>query len=149
MAGVETTKRRQVRQESDGKRVGRGWKVGRVSNVGWRRVGAVGLGHMARQDFARGMHRHVALSRVPVTGHCYWIPSQGTVSGHRLRARQEFARGRSRWCGGAGAWHITARHRMDMALQHRDMGIIVKLSEALPCVKSHASRTSGTIYAVM
>ena len=39
-----------------------------------------------------------------------------TVTGHRLRARQEFARGRSRWCGGAGAWHITARHRMDMAL---------------------------------
>ena len=37
--------------------------------------------------------------------------------GHR--ARQEFARGRSRWCGGAGAWHITARHRMDMALRHR------------------------------
>ena len=33
-------------------------------------------------------------------------------------ARQEFARGRSRWCGGAGAWHITARHRIDMALRH-------------------------------
>ena len=35
----------------------------------------------------------------------------GTVGlGHR--ARQEFARGRSQWCGGAGAWHIPARHRM-------------------------------------
>lgn len=35
------------------------------------------------------------------------------------RARQEFARGRSRWCGGAGAWHITARHNINMALRHR------------------------------
>ena len=34
---------------------------------------------------------------------------------------------------GAGAWHITARHRMDMALRHLGchMGIIVKFSEAL------------------
>ena len=64
----------------DDKRVERGWEVGRESDVGWRRVGAVGLEH---------------------------------------RARQEFASGRSRWCGGEGAWHITARHRMDMALRHR------------------------------
>ena len=69
----------------DDKRVEGGWKVGRESDVGWRRVGwrkvgVVGLGHMARQEFARG---------------------------------------RSRWCGGAGAWHITARHRMDMALRHQ------------------------------
>ena len=63
-------------------------------------------------------------------------------------ARQEFARGRSQWCGGAGAWHITVRHRMDMALQHRDMGIIVKFGEALACVKSPVSRTPGTIYVV-
>ena len=35
------------------------------------------------------------------------------------RARQELARGRSRWCGGAGAWHITARHNINMALRHR------------------------------
>ena len=27
----------------DDKRIGRGWKVGRVSDVGWRRVGVVGL----------------------------------------------------------------------------------------------------------
>ena len=40
------------------------------------------------------------------------------VVGLGHRARQEFARGRSRWCGGAGAWHITARLRMDMALRH-------------------------------
>ena len=36
--------------------------------------------------------------------------------GHR--ARQEFARGRSRWCSGAGAWHIPAMHRIEMALRH-------------------------------
>ena len=41
------------------------------------------------------------------------------VVGLGNRARQDFARGRCRWCGGAGAWHITARHRMDMALRHR------------------------------
>ena len=77
---METTKGWKVQRKSDGKRVGRGWKVCRESEVGLRRVGAAGLGH---------------------------------------RARQEFGRGRSRWCGGAGAWHITARHRMDMALRHR------------------------------
>ena len=46
-----------------------------------RRVGTVGLGHMARQDFARGMHRHVGSFRE----HCYRIPSQGTS--HRVLAR--------------------------------------------------------------
>ena len=83
----------------------------RVSDVRWCRVAAVGLGHMARQELARG---------------------------------------RSRWCDGAGAWHITARHRMDMALRHLGchMGIIVKFSEALPCVKSPVSRTAGPIYVV-
>ena len=49
------------------------------SDVRLRRVGAVGLGHMARQEFARG---------------------------------------RSRWCGGAGAWHIPTRHNINMALRH-------------------------------
>ena len=75
-------------------------KVGRESDVRLRRVEAVGLGHRARQDFARGMHRHVALSRgslhgilpqdtvtghchrAPVTGHCNMVPSQGTVTCH-------------------------------------------------------------------
>ena len=54
--------------------------------MGLRRVGAVGLGHMARQDFARGMHRHGTLLR----GHFYRAlpldtvtvhPSQGTDTG--------------------------------------------------------------------
>ena len=38
-------------------------------------------------------------------------------SGHM--ARQEFTSGRSRWCDGAGAWHITAKHRMNIALRHQ------------------------------
>ena len=79
---METTKGWKVRRESDGKRVGRGWKVSRESDVRLRRVGAVGLGHMARQDFARGMHRHGTQYVGSVTVHCYRIPSQGTVSGH-------------------------------------------------------------------
>ena len=41
----------------DDKRVEGGWKVGRESDVGWRRVGVVGLGHRARQEFARGSSR--------------------------------------------------------------------------------------------
>ena len=66
-------------------------KVGRESDVRLRRVEAVGLGHRAREDFARGMHRHVALSRgfrhgtllqSTVTG----LPSQGIDTGycHRI-----------------------------------------------------------------
>ena len=80
-------------------------KVGRESYVRWRRVEAVGLGHRARQDFARGMHRHVTLSRgfrhgtllqSIVTGHCHRPPiteyrhrvlPQDTVTGHRHRAQ--------------------------------------------------------------
>ena len=77
--------------------------MSRESDVRLRRVGAVGLGHRARQDFVRGMHRHVALScgfrhgtllQSTVTGHCHWIlhriPSQGTshrVTSHRILAR--------------------------------------------------------------
>ena len=53
------------------------------------------------------MHRDVVLSRESLHGALL----QDTVPGLRLGARQEFARGRSRWCDGAGAWHITARHR--------------------------------------
>ena len=69
--------------------------------------------------------------------------------GHR--ARQEFARGRSRRCDGVGAFIVPALHRIDMALRHLGchMGIIVKFGEALPCVKSPVSRTSGAIYVVM
>ena len=67
-------------------------KVGRESDVRLRRVEAVGLGHRARQDFARGMHRHVALSRgfrhgtllqSTVTVPCHRVLSQGTATGYR------------------------------------------------------------------
>ena len=68
------------------------------SDVRWRRVAVVGLGHRAGQDFARGMHRHVALSRDnaklallqgTVTGYRLRIPSQGTITGywHRVPTR--------------------------------------------------------------
>ena len=72
------------------------------------------------------------------------VRTQGTA---RVRAREEPM---VRWCGGAGAWHITARHRIDMALRHLGghMEIIVKFSVALTCVKSPVSRTSGAIYVV-
>ena len=47
------------------------------------------------------------------------------------------------------ACHIPTRHNINMA---RDTGvhmeIIMKFSEALPCVKSPVSRTSGPIYVV-
>ena len=56
-AGVETTKGWKLRRESDDKRVEGGCEVGRESDVGWRRVGVVGLGHRARQEFARGRSR--------------------------------------------------------------------------------------------
>ena len=81
---------------------GEGWKASRErmesvsgSDVRLRRVEAVRLGHRARQDFARGMHGHVALSRgfrhgtllqSTVTGHCHRIPSQDTITGYRHRA---------------------------------------------------------------
>ena len=67
------------------------------------------------------------------------------------RARQEFAR-----AGGADGAVAqghgtslpgTAGHGIATSGVH--MGIIVKFSEALPCVKSPVSRTAGTIYAVM
>ena len=62
------------------------------SDVRLPRVGDVELGHRARQDFASGMHRHVALSRgfrhgtllqSTVTGHCHRILPQDTVTGTR------------------------------------------------------------------
>ena len=42
-----------------------------------------------------------------------------------------------------------ASNRNGIATSGVHMGIIVKFGEALACVKSHVSRTSGTIYAVM
>ena len=62
MAGVETTK---------------GWKVRRVSDVGLRRVGAVGLGNRARQEFARGRSRWCsagAWQRAEGAGHATSLP---------------------------------------------------------------------------
>ena len=44
MAGVETTNGCQVLGESDGKRVGKGWRVCRESDVRLHKVEAVGLG---------------------------------------------------------------------------------------------------------
>ena len=77
--------------------------------------------------------------------------AQGGSRGFGNRARQELASGRSRWCDGAGAWHIPpspASHRHGTATPGVHMEIIVKFSEALPCVKSLISRTAGPIYVV-
>ena len=110
-ASVETTKGRQVWRESDGKWVGRGWKVSRESDVRLRRVGAVGLGHTWHDKSSRAGGTDGAV----VQGHGTSLP------------------------GTAWTWHCDIRGHM---------GIIVKFSEALPCVKSPVSRTSGTIYVV-
>ena len=61
--------------------------MGRVSDVRWRRVGAVGLGHRARQELARGRHRHGSLPRgpchgAPVTGYRHRAQAQGIDTGH-------------------------------------------------------------------
>ena len=62
--------------------------------------------------------------------------------------------GAGRRCGGSGAkvWgmshHCQGPHGHGIATSGVHMEIIVKFSEALPCVKSHVSRTSGAIYVV-
>ena len=89
----------------DDKRVEGGWKVGRESDVGWRRVGWRKVGVVAREK--------------PMV----------------------------RWCRGM-AHHCPAPHGHGIATSGVHMGIIVKFGEALPCVKSPFSRTSGTIYVV-
>ena len=62
-----------------------------------------------------------------------------------------------RRCGGSGAkvWgcscmahHCQGPHGHGIATSWVNMGIIVKFGEALPCVKSPVSRTSGAIYVV-
>ena len=59
-----------------------------------------------------------------------------------------------RRCGGNGekvwgmAHHCLAPHGHGIATSGVHMGIIVKFGEALPCVKSPISRTSGRIYVV-
>ena len=79
--------------------------------MGLRRVGAVGLGHMARQEFARGMHRHVALSRESLHGALL----QGTVSGHGKSSRAGGADGAvvqgygTSLPGNACTWHCDIR----------------------------------------
>ena len=50
-----------------------------------------------------------------------------------------------RWCRGmAHPCKAPHGHGIETSVVH--MGIIVKFSEALPCVKSHVSRTAGQIY---
>ena len=62
----------------------------------------------------------------------------------RVRAREEPM---VRWCRGM-AHPCQAPHGHGIATSGVHMGIIVKFGEALACVKSHVSRTSGTIYVV-
>ena len=94
------------------------------SDVRWRRVGAVGLGNRAREDFARGMHRHVALSRgfrhgtllqSTVTGHpsqgidtgyCHRIPSQDTDTGHPSLEALPRISATDKCRGSTSQWHI-------------------------------------------
>ena len=77
------------------------------------------------------------------------LPRVGDVElGHRgmtiIRAREEQM---VRWCRGM-AHPCQAPHGHGIATSGVHMGIIVKFSVALPCVKSHVSRTSGAIYVV-
>ena len=62
----------------------------------------------------------------------------------RVREREEPM---VRWCRGM-AHPCQAPHGHGIATSGVHMGIIVKFGEALACVKSHVSRTSGTIYVV-
>ena len=98
------------KRQSDGKCLVRVMESVSGSDVRSRRVGDVGLGYRARQDFARGMHRHVALSRgfrhgtllqSTVTGLCHRVLSQGThhrvstqdtATGYRHRALSQSTR---------------------------------------------------------
>ena len=63
----------------------------------------------------------------------------------RFRTREEPM---VRWCRSM-AHHCQEPHVHGTATSGVHMEIIVKFSEALPCVKSPVSRTSGTIYMVM
>ena len=62
----------------------------------------------------------------------------------RFRTRDETM---VRWCSGM-AHPCPASHRHGTATPGVHMEIILELSVTLPCVKSHVSRTSGTIYVV-
>ena len=69
------------------------------------------------------------------------VRTQGTTI---IREREEPM---VRWCRGM-AHHCQAPHRHGTATPGVHMGIIVKFSVALTCVKSPVSRTVGTIYVV-
>ena len=90
--------------------------------------------------------RHGTLLLDTVTGHRHRAPSQGTVSGQNKSSRAGGADG-AVMQGHGTTLPGTAGDGIATSGVH--MGIIVKFSEALPCVKSPVSRTSGTIYVVM
>ena len=69
------------------------------------------------------------------------VRTQGTTI---IRAREKPM---VRWCRGM-AHHCQSPNGHGIATPGVHMGIIVKFSEALPCVKSHVSRTAGAIYVV-
>ena len=74
-------------------------------------------------------------------GGSFGVRTQGTT---RVRAREEPM---VRRCGGM-AHPCQAPHGHGIATSGVHMGIIVKFSVALTCVKSPVSRTSGPIYVV-
>ena len=69
------------------------------------------------------------------------VRTQGTT---RFRTREKPM---VRWRRGM-AHHCPAPHRHGTATPGVHMEIILELTAALPCVKSHVSRTSGAIYVV-
>ena len=79
---METTKGRQVLGECDGKLVGRGWKVGRWQMCdceGWELWGKDTWQDKSSHAGCTDMgHSYVG----SVTGHCYRVESQGTVTGY-------------------------------------------------------------------
>ncbi len=84
-----------------------------------------------------------------VSGSDVRLPRVGDVElGHRgmtiIRAREKPM---VRWSRGM-AHHCQTPHGHGTATSGVHMGIIVKFSEALPCVKSHVSRTAGAIFVV-
>ena len=112
---METTKGWKVRRESDGKRVGR---------VMESKSGEDGKCVGVRCAIAQG-------------GSC-GVRTHGTT---RVRKREEPM---VRWRSGM-AHHCQAPHGHGIATSKVNMGIIVKFSVALPCVKSPVSRTAGPI----
>ena len=70
----------------------------------------------------------------------------GYDTGHDNNSRAGGADGAVvQWCSGM-AHPCQAPHGHGIATSGVHMEIIMKFSEALPCVKSHVSRTSGPIY---